>query len=268
MRSALSSCLFLSVLAAGTAAGHDMWLRPSSFAPGDEPVAVALWVGHGGESDPVARNPARIERFAVLGPGGRETPVPGVEGSHPAGLLTVAPTGTSVVVYVSDEARSVLGGESFDAYLAEEGLDSILEARRLSGSLGAEGRERYSRSLKTLLATDGGFPRDRETGIPLEIRLLGSSPSDTGNVRTEVLLSFRGKPLVGALVDLESLDDPNADRSEARTDERGRATFTIGPGAWKLATVHMQPIDEPDAEWRSWWATTTFFVPGPAGEGR
>ena len=247
---------------------HDMWLRPSAFGPFAGPVSVALWVGHGDDRGPAPRDDSRIERFAVLSASGNESAVPGVDGTHPAGILRRLPADAVAVVFVSDEARSVLPAAAFDAYLAEEGLERVIEARRATGATGQEGRESYSRSLKALLTPDGGLPADRETGIPLELRILDLVEQGASEYGLRVRLEFRSQPLEDALVDLEPLDPvPATPPREGRTDARGTVAFTVGPGVWKLAAVHMVPSSQPDADWRSFWATTTFALPSrPAPE--
>ena len=69
VRSAMVIVSTLAV-AGAPAVAHDFWIRPSTFTPavGGE-IAVALEIGHAGESEGYARNPARIEQFVIAGPG-------------------------------------------------------------------------------------------------------------------------------------------------------------------------------------------------------
>ena len=55
--------------------------------------------------------------------------------------------------------------------LREEGLESVIEARRLAGEADAEGRERYARYAKVVLRTGAGAANHvtRPVGLKSEL---------------------------------------------------------------------------------------------------
>lgn len=245
-----------------------MWIVPPQ-----EPIAagelarVPLVVGHGGEAEPVRRNPRRIVRFTASGPAS-QVEVVGMPGAEPAGSFRPGEEGTWVVGFESTVAFSELGGEPFERYLAEEGLVEISRRRQRQGETAVPGRELYSRSLKSLFRVGVSEPRDRRIGLPLELVLESAGPESTevdsgegeGSRSVTLRLFFRGEPLVGARVDLRHLDEAQP-RATGTTDSRGRVALPIGGGTWVAAAVHMEPTIAPEtekADWRSWFATSTF----------
>ena len=65
----------LASLAAVAVSAHDFWIEPSAYrvATGAH-LGVALRVGEGYRGDPVARNPAKIRRFVLVGRASRRSP--------------------------------------------------------------------------------------------------------------------------------------------------------------------------------------------------
>jgi uncharacterized GH25 family protein len=246
------------------AAAHDFWIEPSSFHPvvGSE-VAVALRVGQNFQGEAVPRNPALIRKFAWIA-GGQETPIGGLPGSDPAGAFPVRAPGALWIAYRSGRSPVTLPADRFESYLAEEGLEGILEIRRKRGEQGKPGREVFSRSVKSLLfagaAPGKGF--DRPLGLTLEIVLLGDPRRISPGGRLPVRLLYEGKPLEGALV--AALGQSAACRkSSARTNARGEAALPLSrKDIWLLKAVHMTPAPQGlDADWESVWTSLTFEVP-------
>ena len=115
-------------LISASVCAHDFWIRPASFCPAPHSVLdVHLEVGHGGEFERFARNPKRIAKFIIAGPGanGPVRDIPGEPGAEPAGTVTLQATGVHVVGYRSNHAKSELPADKFESYLAEEGLTGI-----------------------------------------------------------------------------------------------------------------------------------------------
>lgn len=262
----LPACLgLLSVLSGGVVArAHDMWIvPPRAGVEVGALVAVPLRVGHGDQADSVRRNVRRIVRFTAVGPIS-ELEVVGPAGAEPAGVFRPDSPGTWVVGYESTAAYSELRGERFERYLGEEGLAGISALRRQRGESAAAGRELYSRSLKSLFPVGAPSPlTDRRIGLPLEL-VVESSPTPglaSGRGTVTLCLYWRGEPLADVLVDLRRLDR-EVKYSKGRTDREGRVALPVAPGTWVAAAVHMEPANEgeSEAEWRSWFATSTFGV--------
>jgi uncharacterized GH25 family protein len=250
-------------LAAASAPGHDFWIEPSSFRPevGSE-LAVSLRVGEHFRGEPVPRMDPRIVKF-VLASGSGEIPIGGFPGTDPAGFVKVPSAGFLVIGYRSIRSPITLEPEKFEKYLADEGLDAVLQARASRNERGKRGNEVYSRCAKSLVAGAGageaGF--DRVVGLTLEL----VAESNPAKVRPEekmrLRLLYEGRPLSAALVKLTPLEDPDVTLT-ARTGKDGRAAFPIPrKGVWLARTVHMVSApSETGADWESLWASLTFEI--------
>jgi len=251
----------LALCAAPPLLAHDLWIEPTSFVPSPgQVVGVRLRVGMNLVGDPVPRVPALVNQFVVAHASDRK-PVSGRDGADPAGMLRVALPGLQVIGYHSNPSRIDLPAEKFNAYLEEEGLDSVLALRVLRNETAAAARELYSRCAKSLLLS--GSPSeaegDRPLGFPLELvaeRNPYALPSDED---LPVRLTYQNRPLEGALVVAINRADP-AERLSARSDRDGRVRFRLrASGMWLVKAVHMVPAPAgSDAEWVSFWASLTF----------
>ena len=248
----------LLLLAGLPAHAHEFWIEPSRYEPAPgELVKLRLFVGQDLEGEGVPRNDVWIERFDTLS--GR---VVGLDGSDPAGLLRPEHDGPLVVAYQSLPSYVEIDPDTFEAYLAAEGLDAPRRARATAGTQGTRGRERFSRCAKTLLSVGGrtGSAATRPVGLALEI----VPESDAGGTMTFRVLDH-GKPLRGVLV--KARDRESARRPlEGRTDADGRVKLTLPrSGSWMINAVHMVPVrDDPRADWESFWASLTFELRRPA----
>lgn len=243
---------------------HDFWVQPSDFTPQPgELVNVHLYVGHVDAPEPVKRNSTRIEKFSLLGIDG-ETPIPGSDGKDPAGLVRPAKAGLHIVVYDSNHARSELEADKFEAYLREEGLESIITERKKRSESSKAGVEIYSRCAKALVCV-GEAPfkgsADRAVGLKLEL-ITGSNPAalKPGD-DVSISLMFDGQPLEGVKVILKSGRQPHG-ASEARTGKDGNVTLKApDAGLCVITAVHMIRLPEgSDADWESIWASLSFKV--------
>ncbi len=266
-RRAVPGCALLGLVLALPAAAHDFWIAPSTFrpAPGQK-VAVHLRVGDAFPGDPVPRMSQRIERFALVGPGG-STDVSGVDGTDPAGFVTVAAPGRAWVVYDSNHASITLAGDKFEQHLAEQGLEKVSELRRKRGQTAAPAREIYSRSVKALLAVGpvpgkngAGSGYDRRLGLPLEL-VPEADPYGPLGQGLPVRLLYLGKPLAGAR--FEARQPGRAETIVGRTDAAGRFVLRLpAAGFWLVKAVHMVAAPEDGgADWESFWASLTFELP-------
>jgi len=246
---------------------HDFWIEPTSFHPEvGSVVGLSLRVGQGFRGDPVPLNPGKVVTFVTVSPVGAETPVDGVPGRDPAGRARVTEPGYVVVGYRSSPSFLELPAEKFEAYLKEEGLERVIEARARRGESAKPSKEIYSRCAKSLLDSGGagttGF--DRALGLRLEL-VAETSPKKlppNGGGPLPVRLVYGGKPLAGALVVAMNRDDPEKPIS-ARTDRSGRVLLALPRGGvWLVKAVHMIPAPAASgADWESLWASLTFEAP-------
>jgi len=231
-------------------------------------------VGQRFRGDALPRNPALIERFALVSEGG-EVPVPGRPADEPAGSVTLARPGLAWIVYRSLESPLSLEAEAFEAYLAEEGLEAVVAERARRGESRKPSRELFSRSAKALVrAGDSGSPSsgwDRPLGLALELVPEKDPYALRAGEDLPVRLLGNGRPLAGALVSALPYAAPEA-KVSVRSDRDGRVQFRgMTPGVWLVKAVQMTRIEgDPAADWRSVWASLTFEIPAgaPARAGR
>lgn len=259
-------CWLLGLLIAMPAAAHDFWIEPDSFAPLlGQTVAVRLLVGEHFSGDPVARpTAAGMHRF-VLADAGSLTSVtlPGRSGADPAGLFRPGRAGAYVIGFHGKPNAVELPAEKFNAYLRDEGLESVLTLRAARNQLNQPGREIFSRCAKSLVqagaasAEDG--PADRALGFTLEL-IAERPPSAVRDGQALPLrVLYEGRPLAGALVVAMHRDDP-AHKLAQRSDAEGRVVLPLPrEGQWLVKAVHMRPAPaDSGADWESLWASLSF----------
>lgn len=241
---------------------HDYWIEPKTFrASVDQPIDFAFKVGFEDDVEELAWRPSRTERcFVSLGE--ERFDIEGIPDAKPALRFALARPGTWTLGYRSFESRLELEPEKFEAYLKEEGLESILAARKERGESEKSGLEQYARCAKTLLRVgevEGvDLPGPVPLGLTLELVAELDPYSLAAKTKLPVRLLLRGEPLAGALVEAVRMD-PSHRTLAVRSDSAGRVEFDLNPGAWMITAVHMEraPRGE-NADWKSLWATLTF----------
>jgi hypothetical protein len=271
LRRSIPFCVAL-VLVLGLAAlasAHDLFLRPRSFfvAPG-EIVRIDVLNGTFEKSEaPVTF--ARLSDIRVVGPAGTTRPdsaVWRVHGDSTELTWTAGTAGTYVIGAAVFPRALTLTAKQFNAYLEEDGIPDVLEARRTSGELAKPARERYAKNVKALVqvgdartpsfATVLGHPAEL---VPLE-NPYALKPGATLHVRALV----DGSPVARQLV-LAGGVAPDGGRiaeTSVRTGSDGVASVRLPKaGQWYAKFVHMVKAEgDPGIDYRSKWATLTFGV--------
>jgi uncharacterized GH25 family protein len=177
--------------------------------------------------------------------------------------------GTYVIGVSTRPNMITMTPEEFKAYLAHEGvLDTLAEFEK-ENTL-TEVRERYSKHVRTIVQVGSKKTPDYEAslGYPVEI-VLDQNPYEVkfgSEVSFRVL--FRGKPVANQLAraSYEGFHGHDASGGHInsytlRTDADGRARFLLSNKAvWYIALIHMEKIEDPEADYESNWATITFKV--------
>lgn len=255
-----------AMLAASPVSAHEFWIEPHDFAiTADVKIQADLRVGQDFKGDAFPYIPSRFAAFKRHDRLG-EADVEGVTGDLPALNLVPRTEGLSIFTYVSAGERiRFRDWEKFAAYLDLEGLDSIPARHDARGLPRDDISEIYTRCAKTLVAVgDASGDEDRATGMRLEL-VAGENPLTlTPGAEMSFTLLWEGKPLGDTQVALfrKGVDGSDATRTITRTDDGGRASFTIpGNGTYMAAGVHMieAPADR-NADWQSYWASLTFGV--------
>jgi len=241
-------------LVAAAAFAHDLWMV-------EEKGRVLVRIG---EDFPVATNGLTAERIVFLrvAEASRVSMLEGAAGEKQyAAPLPGAVSGPLLVELEVKPRFITLKAPDFNRYIQGERFSEVIAARKAGGATDSPGREIYSRYSKLLVEApgdDGHLSVVR--GHRLEIvpernpaRLPSGEP-----VPLRVL--FDGKPLAGVLVSagpagMKGHQFP----ARATTDAEGRVGLAISSGGlWYARLIHMIPSREPEAEWRSFFATLVF----------
>ncbi|MCA9295138.1 MAG: DUF4198 domain-containing protein [Phycisphaerales bacterium] len=243
---------------------HEFWIQPADETAGSTGVSrVQLKHGERWAGDVVARNASLITRFEVVAfeedseAIAHSTPVVGRDGSAWS-LVRLPADAPACIVYETREIAHEMPAAAFEAYLAEEGLDDVIDRRAALGESTAAGREVYVRCARAL--SRGAERRDRTCGLKVEIVLTSMERTANGcSVTARVLRE--GSPLADQAVVAVGEDDP-ATLIRATTDANGVVQFTCRPDErWMMTTLVMERAEgHPSADWRSFWASTVFDV--------
>lgn len=251
-----------------SSAAHEFWLEPAKFNPTPgEIVQVALFVGERFAGEPFVRDDAHFRRFELLTNVGASK-VLGRSGAAPAGMTRLTTPGLGILVYESHPRLSELAAERFEAYLREEGLESIIPQRAALGEAQKAGSEAYSRCAKSILYSGAPQPLagfDRVVGLTLEIIPLENPVIQPAANFLPVRVLFRGQPLPDARVVAINRGGPSQLR-ETRTNAAGEARVPLDrDGVWMLTTIHMtRAPTAAEADWESYWSSLTFETTRPA----
>jgi uncharacterized GH25 family protein len=273
--------LVVGVLIPTGARSHEFWLCPSAYrASAGSTVEILAFVGTGFRGDALPYSPARTVRFEVRSPARRDLRAPAVNGDPCYARIVLPDRAGAVVTYLSDFTQIELPADEFDRYLALEGLDETLAARKLS-AVSPPGRERFRRCAKTWIAGEDASIVTRAYELPCEIVPLADPTLPSSDLAVRVLCD--GRPTAGALVRAwrqpagsgsSPIDAAKRDSigpsAECRSDSDGIAHLRIDrAGEWLVSAVHMtaarrphNPAGDastPDADWESSWASLTFL---------
>ncbi|HKC47009.1 MAG TPA: DUF4198 domain-containing protein [Gemmatimonadales bacterium] len=257
--------LGLSLGSAALIFAHDLFLKPESFfLPPQSDVRIAVLNGSFTASE-ASVTPDRLRDLSLVGPAGRQ-PLPHnawkPQGDSTWLAVHTSAAGTYLIGASLFPRELTLPAAEFNAYLKEDGIPDVLEARTRAGELNKSARERYQKHVKTLLQV-GEVRSDAYAsvlGYPAELMAL----SNPYAARVGETLAFRclvdGKPAARQLVVAggEQGGKPIAERS-ARSDSDGVVRFTLdAAGKWYVKFIHMEPVSRDSLDYESKWATLTF----------
>ena len=267
--------LAASLLVAGVAYSHDIWLRPDQFR-----IARGQTLTLRQFSGIELENAEEVELLRLSTPTFRlVTPTGTVD------LLDELPDmrTQAVIMPVLERALDFDGlalvtmehafihtgftADKFVEYLEHEEYNVDDFKDRLAGRIFE--LERYARTMKTLIrvgdSVDGNAYR-RVLAQRIEI-VLRQNPYllELGD-ELEARVLFDGNPLQDrAVMAFNKTAGGSVTKTTTRTDANGVATFTLDrEGVWLLRLVHLRPCEEPvddtcdGADWESFWASFTF----------
>lgn len=255
------------LLIASLAWAHDLFLKLDSYFL--EPYArahIRVLNGTFTKSEGFVA-PERIADISVVSPGGRirlPAATAWSRGPDSASVLSVelGDAGTYVVGASTRPREIDLRAEDFNAYLEEDGLPDVLEARRRDNELGKGARERYSKHVKAVFqvgqARTAGF--STVVGYPAEIVPLDNPYAIALGTPLRVRCLVDGRPVGNQTVLWGGEKDGQAfPQRSTRTDTDGMAVVTPDrAGRWYVKFIRMVRATETGLDYESKWATITF----------
>jgi hypothetical protein len=245
---------------------HEFWLEAEKFFLAvNESTPVHLYVGDGLAKDREERpfNLDSIPRFDLISLlSTSDLKARTKEGSMPLHSFSSSSPGDHILAMERQWSFIKLAAPEFEAYLREDGMDYIIAERTRLKERAKEGREIYSRYLKSIIRV--GDSQDsvsvKPVGMSLEIVPLDDpyALKRPGRIRFRIL--FEGKPLRGRTVYADNRGRPT---QQAVANASGDVTFRIDrSGMWLIRIVNMRrcTADCSGADWESFWAALTFGV--------
>ena len=238
------------------AAAHEFWIEPhATQVESGQPIVADFRVGEdlAGTAFPFITE--RMVAFWIASPSG-VVPLRPRNGNRPAVLVGGAGPGPNVIGYQSTPSKlTYQTKDKFAAFLAEEGLESVLDQHAARGLPPAGFSEMFTRYAKAIVHVG-----DRLANLPdhptfrLDLTPLG------GPRPNAFRLTWEGAPLGNYPVSILTKAGP---RQRVFTDAGGQLTLTNPLNApFLVSAVLMEPLEnDPKAVWHSHWAS--FYV-GPS----
>jgi hypothetical protein len=254
------------LLIASLAWAHDLFLKfDSYFVEPRARVRIRVLNGTFTKSEGFVA-PERIADISLVSATGRTRLPAGTvwsRGPDSASVLTVevGDAGT-YVVGVSTRPREIqLAAKDFNAYLREDGLPDVLQARRRDNELGKGARERYSKHVKAVFQVGETRSESFSTilGYPAEIVPLQNPYTTALGTPLRVRCLVDGRPVGNQTVLWGGEKDGQAfPQRTTRTDTAGVAVVTLDQaGRWYVKFIQMVRTSEAGLDYESKWATLT-----------
>ncbi|CAN5351262.1 DUF4198 domain-containing protein [soil metagenome] len=260
--------IFLILFFSVSAFAHEYWLEPDKFFLAlNEKTAVHLYVGEGLKQDEEkGYQKSKTEMFRLFsGENSLDLINLITDDASPVYEFSAKKSGNYLLALERNWSYIKLGAKEFEDYLREDGMEYIIAEREKSGERQKEGRERYSRFIKSLIQV--GDQRDaafkKKVGLKLEITPLENPYSKKigDNLKFQVL--FNGKPLARRTVFVDYKSDLKTLTQKFITDKKGQISFKLSSdGVWLVRLVFMQrcKINCAEADWESFWGAFSFGV--------
>lgn len=262
----------ITTLVTTSVQAHEMFLKADpSMIPANSNQVVRLINGTFDKSEnSISRD--RMAKVSIVANGVTSNPPEGdwYDDANSSYLRYHAGEPGTYVIGVSTRPKIItMSPEEFADYLEHEGVVDTLATFKKDNRL-AEVRERYAKHVRTIVQVGDKKTGDfaYELAYPVEI-LLDQNPYE---LKFGDELSFRvlfdGKPVANQTVRASHEGFHGHDTSgghinsyDLRTDKDGRARFLLSNKAlWYISLIHMQPVNDAEADYESHWATITFDV--------
>jgi len=242
---------------------HEFWIEPEKFIyKWNESINLRFFVGENFEGANWTGNDSSVNTLRLYYSGVNDD----LDGSISAAIgdslqLKVLDEGTCVVALNTTNKFIQLDAEKFEEYLKEDGMEYIIEERKLRGFSAKPGREHYQRSVKTILQIGDEYTRAAQTRtrLPLDLVLTANPYQLRDSDSLGVQMFFRGKEMSNQLINIWHRIADSTTRLSIRSDSSGIVKFPVNrSGKWMVSAVYMEhsPIDSVD--WQSYWGSCTW----------
>ena len=256
----LTVCLALSIVQA-----HEFWLQPKMyrFVVGDE-MKVDFMVGENFTGEFWDLNRHKVEKVEIFSNGVTKNLLKDVKSTAGNNLIyKFDKPGTHVLSLESNTAYIELEGEKFNAYLQEDGLEEILDARTNSKTLDKPSKEFYKRFAKLIVQSGTTLDESyrRRMGFRYEIIPLANPYSLKVGDYLECRVLWEGKVAAHSLVKVWSHISGRIFLQNIYTENDGTIKFPISSsGPWMVSAVKMISSEVAGADYQSFWASLVFGI--------
>ena len=264
MKQKLLLTFIISLVVALTQA-HEFWLQPKKFryTVGEE-MKVAFMVGESFTGEFWDLNRHKVERLDIQSLGMVKNLLKEVKQTAGGNLsYKFIKEGTHLLALESNSAYLELEGAKFNAYLKEDGMDEILDARTSANELDKPSKEYYKRFAKLLVQsgarTDDTFRK--RVGFRYEIVPLQNPYTLKSGDYLECRVLWEGKPSPHSMVKIWSHAGNKTFLQDLYTEDDGTVKFPISSeGPWMVSSVKMVASEKEGADYESFWASFVFAI--------
>lgn len=263
----LIAVLFSALLLPISAFPHEYFFEPESFfIRVNQKIDLRLFVGEGLKKEEerpfqTAKVFSFRQYFSQIGADAKNNQ----DNSVPFYSYTSGSEGNHLFALERNWSYITLEPQKFEDYLHEDGMEYIIPERTKLGESQKEGRERYSRFIKTLLQI--GEMRDNtykaKTALKLDITPLENPYSKRVGDMLDFQIRFDGKPLANRTVFADNRDAETFSKQKFVTNADGKIRVKLDrKGTWLVRLVVMQrcTADCGEADWESFWGAFSFGI--------
>jgi uncharacterized GH25 family protein len=258
----------VTLFVSGSAHAHEYWFEAGNFfLRPNEVTSVRLFVGEALRSgSEVPFQASKTNSFQMFTPNGTfDMRTMAEDERKPIVIFSADQAGTYVLAMERGWSYITLEADKFEAYLKEDGMEYIIAERERLGETKKQGRERYSRFIKTILqvgANRTGNAKSRYGGR-LEIVALDNPYAKKIGDTIQFQVFFGGAPIGSKTVFADNRDGEAISTQKLVSDKDGKVTVKIDrKGIWLIRLVHMQRCSRAcgEADWESFWGALSFGV--------
>ena len=264
-KSVLFICSFLVIL---PALAHEFWLEPQQYIfSRTEEINIRFRVGEAFTGDNWKGNRDKVNELKLYYADIVDDLSDALTEDEGDSLqFSIHEEGTAMVTFNNINSFIELEAEKFNAYLAEDGLQSAIDYRQQQNETDSMGRELYQRSVKTIVQV-GALKTTvykKQTNLPIDIIPLSHPYQLNDGDTLTVKVLFKGGPLANTKIRTWHKLPGTVTDTSMMSNEKGEISFPVTTsGEWMVSCVTMLRItDDPHAQWQSYWGSLTWGYTG------